>query len=304
MKLIKLSFFLLIYVALYACSNSDILESRETSIETINGFIVRWRPQITEAQKEIVTDILNNMVHVEGNTFVMGATPEQTEYARINEYPLIHVRLSDYYICKYEVTDEQYRGLVSWASNSSYQFITWKEWNDFISVLKDMTGLLFSMPTEAQWEYAARGGKYSKNYIYPGSNDLDEVNSYTSNLGSNHANELGIFNMADLKGEWCLDYYEVYPISQTIYFDRLIKSGERHVVRGGSYNCSGYSSKYLNTRLSVADSYGYFKDDSSSSLDRILDKRYCRVTARSYYYESEYGNRIIGCRLVINSKQN
>ncbi|SDG80648.1 Formylglycine-generating enzyme, required for sulfatase activity, contains SUMF1/FGE domain [Prevotella communis] len=301
--ILKLLFLFPIYVLLDACSNPDILESREECIEKINGFNVRWRSQITESQKKIVTDILNNMVYIEGQTFVMGATPEQKGYARNNEYPLIHVRLSDYYICKYEVSDEQYRGLVSWASqSSSYQFVTWKEWKDFISVLKDMTGLPFSLPTEAQWEYAARGGKLSKNYIYPGSNNLDEVNSFTYNSGSTHANELGIFNMADLKSEWCLDYYEEYPTSQTIYYDRLIKTGESHVVRGGSYNCSGHSSKYLNTRMS--DMYGYFKDDSSSALDRIIDKRYCRVTARSYYYESEYGNRNIGCRLVINSKQN
>lgn len=166
-----------------------------------------------------------------------------------------------------------------------------------------MTDLPFSLPTEAQWEYAARGGKLSNNYIYPGSNNLDEVNSFKFNSGSTHANELGIYNMADLKSEWCLDYYEEYPTSQTIYFNRLIKTGERHVVRGGSYNCSGYSSKYLNTKISAADSYGDFKDDSSSALDPILDKRYCRITARSYYNDSEYGNRYIGCRLVINCKQ-
>lgn len=293
--ILKLLFLFPIYVLLDACSNPDILEPREESIEIINGFSVRWRSQITESQKRIVRDILNNMVCIEGLTFVMGATPEQKEYARNNEYPLIHVRLSDYYICKYEVTDEQYRGLVSWASQSSY--ISWNEWNDFISVLKDMTGLTFSLPTEAQWEYAARGGKLSKNYIYPGSDNLDEVNSFTYNSGSTHANELGIFNMADLKSEWCLDYYEEYPTSQTFYFDRLIRTGERHVVRGGSYNCSGYSSEYLNTKR-VDDRYGYFKDDASSAID----KRYCRITARSYYYDDN-GNRYIGCRLVINCKQ-
>lgn len=272
----------------YSCSKS-FDDTLVPECEVINGFEVCWRTQITENQKAIIRGILNDMVYVEGDYFVMGATPEQEEFARSNEYPNAYIRLSDFYICKYEVSDEQYNVIMEEEKAASMSYpssYAYDEWVRFIEVLRDMTSLDFNMPSEAQWEFSAKGGRYSRNYIYPGSNNIEDVCSTSYINGSQFPNELGLFNMADLKSEWCLDFYDSLVPGKLLY-DWIQLSGEYHVVRGGNFRCTTETDCYEKKPLIY--SLGY--DDT--------DYRYCRTTSRAYGYEHEIN--YIGCRLVINS---
>lgn len=218
-----------------SCSNSLDNVSLDERCETINGFKVEWRSQITPKQKAVIKDILNDMILVEGGYFTMGATPEQSEYARPNEYPNIYIKLSSYYINRYEVSDEQFNTITGYnvmTSEKHASRITLNDWRLFLSVLGDLCSINFVFPTEAQWEYAARGGNQTRNYIYPGSNELSDIHTSSHISGSQIPNELGLYNMADLKSEWCEDKYKEFEIIG-LETNRLNKIGAYHVVRGG-----------------------------------------------------------------------
>ena len=101
----KLHCLIVLFVILITSCTKELECPEGNGIEKINGFIVKWRKQIRAEQKNCIREILNNMVEVEGGTFVMGATEEQTEFARPNEYPLSYNMISSFYICKYEITD-------------------------------------------------------------------------------------------------------------------------------------------------------------------------------------------------------
>lgn len=282
-----------------SCSDSLDVVYTDERIETINGFNVEWRSQITSRQKDVIRDILNDMVLVEGGYFTMGATPEQAEYARPNEYPNVYIKLSNYYINRYEVSDEQFNVITGYnvmASETYASRITLNDWKLFISILDDLCSINFAFPTEAQWEYAARGGKQTKNYIYPGSNELFEVHSDSFQRGSNVPNELGIYNMADLKSEWCEDMYKEFEVIG-LEIDRLNMTGKYHVVRGGNFLCNKVSSYYYPEGSSTIDyRLGYGQKIS----DRGMDYRNCRTTSRAYSFDNKIGYDYIGCRLVIN----
>lgn len=284
--------------AICSCQVSyDIPEGNEH--EDVNGFQIHWRKQITDDQKSVVRDILSDMVFVKGGFFVMGATPEQSDYARANEYPNIYVSLSDYYVCRYEVTDEQFTIITGIQVSSTEKYssrISYNDWDLFIEILSDLTSIPFSLPTEAQWEYAARGGELSKGYIYPGSNDIDQIRSCSHTEGSNTPNELGIYNMADLKSEWCADFYELYQDEYHSTENREIKNGKYHVVRGGNYLCTKETEKYY---PSTQTGYSISSNNNATMSDNKMDFRHCRITSRSYGYENGTCY-YIGCRLVIN----
>lgn len=279
-------------------SCSESFENPTESIdETINGITVKWRSQITEKQKSVIRKIIQDMVTVEGDYFVMGATPEQDNYARPNEYPNSYILLSNYYISKYEVTDEQFNVIMndSKSASSSYPSrISYEEWERFIALLQDFTSLNFNFPTEAQWEFAARGGKLSKGYIYPGSNEINEVQSTSHINGSNVPNELGLFNMGDLKSEWCLDYYGDL-ISDKLLINWIQLEGKYHVVRGGNYLCTIESDKYSDPSIKSEISYHLGYGTTLSQPE--MDYRNCRVSSRSYCSNPE---NTVGCRLVLN----
>jgi len=293
----RLVYLLFLIPIVFSCSDSLDDISSSDRFETINGFEVKWRSQITSQQKDAIRDILNNMILVEGGYFTMGATPEQAEFARKNEYPNIYIKLSDYYINKYEVSDEQFNiitGLNKKSSENYASSMALSDWRRFLSVLSDLCSVRFSLPTEAQWEYAARGGKQTHNYIYPGSNELSQVHSSSCLSGSQVFNELGLYNMADLKSEWCEDMYADFEVVG-LKIDWLNKEGKDHVVRGGNYLCNKQSSDYYIDNPSRTD---YFIGSGQKYTNPGLDYRLCRVTSRSYAYDS--GSSYIGCRLVIN----
>lgn len=297
--------FLVFLIPIFS-SCSDLLEgvSSDERFEAINGFKVEWRNQITPQQKNVIREILNNMILVEGGYFTMGATPEQSEFARPNEYPNVYIKLSGYYINRYEVSDEQFTIITGINVNSSEKYasrIPLKDWKLFISILSDLCSIYFTFPTEAQWEYAARGGNKTKNYIYPGSNEFSQIHSDSHLIGSQIPNELGLYNLADLKSEWCEDFYTEFEVIG-LETNRLIKTGKYHVVRGGNFLCNKESNLYYPTGSDKSYSgYMYCRLGFDQTLsDRELDYRHCRITSRSYAYDNEIGTDYIGCRLVIN----
>ncbi len=193
------------------------------------------------------------MVKVEAGSFNMGATPEMQAPYEV-EKPVHRVTLTNnYYIGKYEVTQALWQAVM--GSNPSYfkgddlpvEQVSWNDCQDFISKLNAMTGKRFRLPSEAEWEYAARGGKKSRGYQYSGSNTLGDVAWYEGNSGSKtHAvgtkqpNELGIYDMTGNVLEWCQDWYDSYSSSPQTNPTGAV-SGSFRVLCGGSWgNSAGY----------------------------------------------------------------
>ena len=187
------------------------------------------------------------MVFVAGGTFTMGATSEQGSDADSYESPTHSVTLSDYYIGKYEVTQAQWKAVM--GSNPSQvlgddlpvECVSWNNIQTFISKLNEQTGMNFRLPTEAEWEFAARGGNNSKGYKYSGSNTIDDVAWYTGNssktvhpIGQKQPNELGIYDMSGNVWEWCQDWYGSYSSSAQTN-PTGPSSGPGRVMRGGSW---------------------------------------------------------------------
>ena len=212
-----------------------------------NGLLINWSSSVTPKQKEVLSLLVGNMVQVEGGSFQMGGTSEQGDDAYNNEKPVHEVTLSDYYMGKYEVRQSEWE--VVMGSNPSYfkgedlpvEQVSWEDCHEFIGRLNALTGLNFKLPTEAQWEYAARGGNLSKSYKYSGSNDLGEVGWYGSNsgncthrVGEKQPNELGLYDMSGNVWEWCEDRYGGYSV--TSQRDPLgAASGSYRVFRGGCW---------------------------------------------------------------------
>lgn len=190
------------------------------------------------------------MVFVEGGTFRMGSDDsEASKY----EKPVHNVTLSSYCIGKYEVTQELWAAVMgsnpSWfkGARRPVEQVSWEDCQDFIRKLNNLTGKNFKLPTEAQWEYAARGGKKSRGYKYSGSNTIGDVAWYSGNSGSKthevgtkSPNELGLYDMSGNVLEWCSDWDGSYGSSPQT--DPLGPSRHLYrVIRGGRWNNDAWS---------------------------------------------------------------
>ena len=218
------------------------------------------------------------MIAVEGGTFQMGSPESDTE-AYDDEKPQHEVTLSNYYIGETEVTQELWETVM--GSNPSklkgpklpVEKVSWDDCQAFIGKLNAQTGKTFRLPTEAEWEYAARGGKKSKGYTYSGSNaigdvawHLDNSGNTTHEVGTKQANELGIYDMSGNVWEWCQDWYgETYYKNSSTTDPQGPASGTSRVLRGGS---------------------------------RYDFAQCCRVAYRSNYYP-DHRNSYRGLRLVL-----
>ena len=186
------------------------------------------------------------MVEVRGGTFRMGATSEQGSDAYDGEKPVHNVTLSNYYIGKYEVTQELWQTVMGGnpsefkGAKRPVECVSWYDCQAFISKLNNLTGKNFRLPTEAEWEYAARGGSKSLGYKYSGSNDLNSVAWFgdnsgdtTHDVGTKQPNELGIYDMSGNVWEWCNDWFGSYS-SNSQTNPTGPSSGSGRVFRGGS----------------------------------------------------------------------
>lgn len=213
---------------------------------------IRQEEEEERKRKEIANGLFTangvsfRMICVEGGTFQMGSNESD---ACKDERPVRLVTLNNYYIGQTEVTQALWQAVMD-GNPSKFQgdgqlpieSISWEDCQTFIKKLNQLTGQRFRLPTEAEWEYAARGGKYSKGYKYSGSNTLGDVAWYTDNSGgkthpvaSKHANELGLYDMSGNVEEWCQDWYGTYPSSSQIN-PTGPNSGSCRLHRGGSWN--------------------------------------------------------------------
>ena len=227
-----------------------------------------------------VKGISFKMRRVTGGTFTMGATAEQTG-AGSNESPTHRVTLSDYWIGESEVTQALWKAVTgysptsggsSWSSsygigdNYPAYYISYEDVQSFITQLNSLTGCTFRMPTEAEWEYAARGGRQSQGYLYSGSNTIGNVAWYWDNssrkthpVAQKAPNELGLYDMSGNVLEWCSDWYGSYSASDQTN-PTGPASGSSRLLRGGSWiNDATYclvAIRNISTPSSRSSSYG------------------------------------------------
>ena len=163
------------------------------------------------------------MMKVEADSFIMGATSTKEEPDEDEKPAHEVIVLQNYYLGKYEVTQEVWKAVMGnnpskfKGPNLPVEMVSWNDCQKFIAKLNRMTGLQFRFPTEAEWEFAARGGKESKGYQYCGSDNIADVawfsansNSKTHPVGMKKPNELGLYDMSGNVMEWCQDWYGRY----------------------------------------------------------------------------------------------
>lgn len=210
-------------------------------------------PQPSSSRTFTVKGVSFLMKLVKAGTFMMGATPEMEDDALDNEFPVHKVTLTkDYYMGETQVTQALWQAVMgknpSWFPGNDQrpvECVSWNDCQDFIEQLNRITGEHFRLPTEAEWEFAARGGNESKGCRYAGSNDLDEVAWYDEDWdkGSTHPvagkqpNELGLYDMSGNVYEWCADWYEedYYQTSPEVD-PQGPASVPFRVLRGGSWD--------------------------------------------------------------------
>lgn len=203
-----------------------------------------WEPAVSVSVKGVKV----NMVLVEGGTFQMGATREQYGDNDFDEHPVHQVTLSSFYMAETEVTQGlwlavmgHYPSHFSGSHQLPVENVSWDYCQEFIQKLNKLTGVQFRLPTEAEWEFAARGGKQSKEYKFSGSPNVDEVGWYSGNsdlmtheVATKDPNELGLYDMSGNVSEWCQDWYADYSdAAQTNPTGGT--SQEMRVFRGGCW---------------------------------------------------------------------
>ena len=232
------------------CAVWDVLADREK----LQGSDVRFKivaARRYQNENFTVGGVNFTMVYVQGGTFTMGCTSEQGHDCYSNEEPAHSVTLSDYYIGETEVTQALWTAVMGRnpshrkGRNKPVESVSWNAAQEFCRKLSQQTGRTFRLPTEAEWEYAARGGNKSQRYKYSGSNTLSSVAWYGESKNSKThphpvkekwPNELGLYDMSGNVWEWCQDlegdyrgYSQTNPTGSS--------SGDSRVMRGGC-SCS------------------------------------------------------------------
>lgn len=222
---------LLLLLPLAAKKRQHVPDSLQTLTFEVNGVPIR-------------------MQRVEGSSFVMGATPNQHDPDTYTDKPAHLVFLSPYYIATTEVTNRLWRAVMSekeMLELSGYpehpvSFVSWHEAQRFVRRLDSITGMPFRLPTEAEWEFAARGGAKSKHYRFAGGDVPDSIGwlysvagNWTHPVARKQPNELGLYDMTGNVAEWCQDLYGPYRLS-TAPDPCGADTGSFRIVRGGSYD--------------------------------------------------------------------
>ena len=267
-------------------TNYDRISFRDNFTPTGSNSSGGLRLALDRTEDITVNGVTFTMVSVKGGTFSMGATEEQEEDAYDNEKPVHQVTLSDYAIGQTEVTQELWQAVM--GNNPSYfssrkgypdnlqrpvEEVSWDDCQAFIAELNRLTGKTFRLPTEAEWEYAARGGTKSQGHKYAGSDDINEVGWYRSNAGADvgtdspdygtHAvrsmppNELGLYDMTGNVWEWCHDRYSIYT-DEAQTNPTGPESGSSHVDRGGGWISYGRYCRNTHRTADGQTSKSYF----------------------------------------------
>lgn len=248
----------------------ELFEEVEKALRKARGVLEACEGDARQAEVATFTvdGVTFEMVPVEGGAFTMGATAEQGGDADDDEQPAHEVTVSGFAIGKCPVTQALWEAVT--GENPSrfkgdpsrpVERVSWEDCREFIEELNarlglpDASGRSFRLPTEAEWEYAARGGNRSRGYKYSGSDDIGEVawyggnsNGITHPVGEKGPNELGVYDMSGNVWEWCGDWYGNYP-SEAERDPTGPSSGSCRVLRGG-----GWSNSARFCRVSYRDS--------------------------------------------------
>lgn len=206
---------------------------------------INWAPNIPEAKKAVIQATYDNMVYIADGTFQMGSKKAY----KVDE-PGHKVSLSPYLIGKYGVDQTLWSAVMGYnpsnnpSDNGPVDNVSWNDCMEFLKKLRQMTGIEFRLPTEAQWEYAARGGSASKGYLYAGTNRADDL--YRKNRDGSLRilpNELGLYGMSGGVYEWCSDWFGPYseievknPVGPAGGNGRVLRSGGGTTDYGGNIN--------------------------------------------------------------------
>ena len=229
-------------------AKADAIAKEQAIQEAKQQAIIREAKADSIAKVEflaLLNGISTNMIFVQGGIFTMGCTSEQGSDCEDDEKPSHSVTLSNFYIGKYEVTQKQWKAVMgnnpskfTGCDDCPVENVSWNDVQEFITKLNQLTGKVYRLPTEAEWEYAARGGNISKGYKFSGSNNIDYVawyyvnsSSKTHSVGQKQPNELGIYDMSGNVWEWCSDWYKGYPNSTEVFN----YTNQARVVRGGCW---------------------------------------------------------------------
>lgn len=230
------------------------------------GITVRCE-NLDSDQQAALTSILDDMVLVEGGSFIMGNDYGNSDYFTEQDSLSANphkVTLSNYYISKSELTQKQWDAFMDltghyteFGADRAVDIMSWQDAKNLTDTLAGLTGLQFALPTEAQWEYAARGGVdcAKNNYLFSGSDDATKV-AWTSydDLSSAHIvksgkekNALGLYDMTGNVSEWCLDYFALYEDKPSVD-PQGPSSGMHRVLRGGDYRLENLYDMKTTTR--------------------------------------------------------
>ena len=275
-------------LALQSCNKDN------TKNETINGFEINWTGDLGKKEKDAVREMITNMVKVESGTFYMGAQKDSVEFycydenATSLEGPVHEVTVTEFYINKYEVTQLLWESIMGLTPNDENDMqwekeyglgdkypayrISYKDVETFIAKLNEYTGLHFALPTEAQWEYAAKGGANTNYELYAGDGNVLEVawiernSDKSSEVGKKNANGLGLYDMSGNVWEMTQDWY--YDYSEEAVTDPI---GEAYnegykVFRGGSWYTNDQSA-----RVTARSKQGIHYRDFSTGFRLVIE---------------------------------
>lgn len=212
---------------------------------------ISWMELVTESAEAQALNLEAQMVYISGGAFTMGCTTDQGAACGPDETPTQMVTVSDFYLSKYEVTQALWQSVMgdnpsvfAGCAACPVETVSWNAVQEFLSRLNALTGLNYRLPTEAEWEYAARGGKNASTFLYAGSDSPADVAWYSENsgdstrvVGQKLPNALGIYDLSGNVSEWCLDWYvdDYTNISDNLN-PQGPATGSARIRRGGNWN--------------------------------------------------------------------